>query len=177
MRPYNLEKPPQSLEEPNKEVRTFPDWAGLQHEEQRHNPYPYPATVKGILTGHFRLWLLVGMLGAVLLVWWFWPDEVSRPATPAAARLGILYVSSKVQLPNSSVVAGMEGLVVTEVKAGSPASRAGIQSGDLLVRLGSHLVTAEDSLLTLLSEYKSGDVVYLEVVRNTSTLQFSITLN
>ena len=177
MQPYNLEKTTRSLEEPNKEVRTFPDWAGLQHEEQRHNSSLYTPAAKNILTGHFRLWLLVGMLGGILLIWWFLPDEVSSPATPPAANLGILYVSSKVQLSNSAVEAGLEGLVVTEVKAGSPANRAGILSGDLIIRLDSHTVSADDSLLTLLSEYKSGDIVNMEVVRNAQHMQVSITLS
>lgn len=177
MQPYNLEKTTQSLEEPNKEVRTFPDWAGLQHEEQRPNSRFYSPAAKNILTNHFRLWLLVGMLGGILLVWWFLPDEVSSPATPPAANLGILYVSSKVLLSNSAVEAGLEGLVVTEVKTGSPANRAGILPGDLIVRLDSHQVSADASLLTLLSEYKSGDVVNMEVVRNTQRLQLSITLS
>jgi membrane-associated protease RseP (regulator of RpoE activity) len=177
MQPYNLEKTTQSLEEANKEVRTFPDWAGLQREEQRHHPSFYTPMAKNILTGHFRFWLLVAMLGGVLLVWWFLPDEVSSPATPPAANLGILYISSKVQLPNNPLEAGLEGLVVTEVKAGSPANRAGILPGDLIIRLDAHPVSADASLLTLLSEYKPGDVINMEVVRNAQHLQLNITLS
>lgn len=183
MRPYDLEKLTPPVEPPvgrqNKEVRTFPDWAGLQHQMPRPHSNLYARAANRFLSAHFRLWLVGGLLVMAFLVWWLLPENVNSPATgqPPSASLGILYVSSKVQLPNSSVEAGLEGLVITEVKAGSPASRAGLQPGDLIIQVGTHTVLAEDSLLTLLSDYKPGDSVALEVVRNGSQLQFTVTFN
>jgi serine protease Do len=57
-----------------------------------------------------------------------------------------------------------EGVLVTSVTPGAPASSAGVQQGDILVRIGGRKILNIDSLNTLLAAQNIGrrfDLVYL----------------
>ncbi len=185
MRQYDLEKPIQPRRAANNDVRSAPKWSGLKREEQRRFSLRPTAFRTGpSLNRQARLGLVVAGVGLTLVVLLFFgPENVGSPgpkttpnASPQVAQLGVLYISSKIQLNNGPVLAGLEGLFVTEVKPDSPASRAGVQSGDLITRMNDRFLQSDDSLLLLLSEYRPGDNVRLEVWRNGKPLQIMVTL-
>ena len=63
---------------------------------------------------------------------------------------------------------GAPRLEILEVIPGSPASRAQIQSGDVLVALAGKPVKTHDSLLELLRDRRPGDRARLTVERSSS---------
>ena len=67
-------------------------------------------------------------------------------------------------------------IYVTDVVAGSPASQAGLQPGDLITRIGDVTIDENHSYINALFQYKPGDLVTLEVVRDGKTLQVQVTL-
>ena len=67
-------------------------------------------------------------------------------------------------------------IYVTDVVAGSPASQAGLQPGDLITRIGDVTIDENHSYINALFQYKPGDQVTLEVVRDGKTLQVQVTL-
>lgn len=67
-------------------------------------------------------------------------------------------------------------IYVTDVVAGSPASHAGLQPGDLITRIGDVTIDENHSYINALFQYKPGDQVTLEVVRDGKTLQVQVTL-
>jgi S1-C subfamily serine protease len=72
------------------------------------------------------------------------------------------------------------GLYITSVNASSPAYSAGLQTGDIIIKVNGLTVSKADDLIIYLERYKSpGDVIQLTVVRNndfSSPLDISLTL-
>ena len=99
-----------------------------------------------------------------------------QTGTGAVPQLGVLYVSSQVALKNQPNNSAIQGLVVTEVKPGSPASQAGLLTGDVLTHLDGKVIQAEDSLLALLKDYEVGDHLNLGVYRDDQALTITVVL-
>jgi serine protease Do len=68
------------------------------------------------------------------------------------------------------------GVYVTQVSANSPASKAGLQEGDIITKLGDVSLDETHSYVNALFEYKPGDQITLELVRGNDTLQVNATL-
>ncbi|MET1022391.1 MAG: trypsin-like peptidase domain-containing protein [Arthrobacter sp.] len=87
------------------------------------------------------------------------------------AYLGL--VSTPIQLQPSAVVrTGLrDGLLVVEVLAGSPAERAGLRSGDVLIKVGDQAVSNAESLQKLLFAEAIGVPLELAVLRNGTELR------
>ena len=60
--------------------------------------------------------------------------------------------------------------------AGSPAEKAGLQVGDIITSVDGHRVDAGAGLDDVLSLYKPGDTLMLEVLRGGQTLSIQVTL-
>jgi 2-alkenal reductase len=68
------------------------------------------------------------------------------------------------------------GVYVTDVNSGSPASKAGLQSGDIITRIGETALDETHSYFNTLFQYNPGDKVTVEVVRENKALTFEVTL-
>ena len=69
-----------------------------------------------------------------------------------------------------------EGVLIAEVYPGAPASRGGLQVGDLLLSLDGQPVNDQASLNYLTSTHRPGDVVTVQVVRGGATRTVRLTL-
>ncbi len=69
------------------------------------------------------------------------------------------------------------GAYVTDVSSGSPASKAGIQQGDILTKVGDTTLDDTHSYLNALFNYKSGDTISITFNRNGRTMEASVTLS
>jgi membrane-associated protease RseP (regulator of RpoE activity) len=135
--------------------------------------------------GKFRAAVLLALVGVGLLVGGLVlvfanqsPRQTVPTANPTAAvpQLGVLYISSQVAFKNLPVNPAIQGLVITEVKPGSPAHQAGILTGDVLTHLDGKGIQAEDSLLALLKQYQVGDRLTLGVYRDEKPLTITVVL-
>jgi S1-C subfamily serine protease len=61
---------------------------------------------------------------------------------------------------------GRGGALIQDVTPSSPAAKAGLQAGDLVVALDGQAVTSQDDLISRIRDHKPGDRVTLKVVRN-----------
>jgi putative serine protease PepD len=68
------------------------------------------------------------------------------------------------------------GALVGEVTAGSPAEAAGLQEGDVIVRLGDRTITDSNDLVSAVQSAKVGDTLEIEFERNGTTQTSSVTL-
>ena len=89
---------------------------------------------------------------------------VGGQTAPVHSRIGRFY----------HVTAGTGVLVIT-VEPGSPAHKAGVREGDLIVQFGGHPVTEVDDLPRLLTEQQIGVPILLTVLRRSEKLQLPIT--
>lgn len=70
-----------------------------------------------------------------------------------------------------------EGVVLMEVADGSPAAKAGLKAGDVIVQLDDKPVKAFNQLPPLLAKYKAGDKVTVHVRRGEDTQKLEVTLS
>jgi serine protease Do len=68
------------------------------------------------------------------------------------------------------------GVYVTDVSSNSPASKAGIQQGDIITRIGETALDENHSYINTLYLFKPGDQVKIEWMRNGQKLQENVTL-
>jgi S1-C subfamily serine protease len=73
------------------------------------------------------------------------------------------------ELPNK------QALFISAVAEGSPAQKAGILSGDIILSLNSQMVETSDGLFKMLTEDKIGQFQYIGILRNNYKTEFRIT--
>lgn len=91
-------------------------------------------------------------------------------------RLGVALAGADVatRLRRSVGLDERAGLLVRGVVDGSPADVAGIEEGDLLVRIGERDLATADDLLAVLATLAEGDEVVLAVVRGADELDVTV---
>jgi serine protease Do len=69
-----------------------------------------------------------------------------------------------------------DGVVVIEIAPNSPASRAGIEVGDVITGMKGERVPNEDKALMLVNESRVGDIIDIEIQRSGKPLKLTMTL-
>jgi M6 family metalloprotease-like protein len=116
--------------------------------------------------------------------------EVKAPELPDLSEFRTVETAITTRISNASpAVAGQSGylgihvtpvsgnkLQIVHVEADSPAAKAGLQAGDLLLKFAGEKVGSVDALREQLQSHSPGDTVELSVVRKKQSLQISATL-
>jgi S1-C subfamily serine protease len=71
---------------------------------------------------------------------------------------------------------GAPGAVIVEVMPDTPAEKAGLQKGDVIVAVDGKKLDAENNLADLIAKYKPGDTVTLEIERPDDKEPFEVTV-
>ncbi len=100
------------------------------------------------------------------------PHGVEGPADGSTVRSGFSVRLGTI--PDYSRESG--GMGITGVRDGSPASRAGIRGGDIIVKFGPHDVEDVYGYMYALGEFEPGDEVEIVVLRDGERLVFSVVL-
>ncbi len=90
--------------------------------------------------------------------------------------LGIAYQPISPDIAAAYSLPAQWGVYVTQVSANSPASRAGLQRGDIITKVGDVTLDDSHSYLNTLYTYKPGDTVTLTVVRGNQTMTVAVAL-
>lgn len=69
-----------------------------------------------------------------------------------------------------------EGLYIVQVTEFSPAEKAGLQSGDLIVKFDGQRITTFNELKEIRDTKKEGDIVSIEIIRNGETKTVNLQL-
>lgn len=91
------------------------------------------------------------------------------------------YLGAQWQAINPNIAARYDlpaewGVYLTDVVAGSPAAKAGLQRGDIIVKIGDTTLNESTSFLNVLYAFQPGDEVPLTVMRGRSEETFTVTL-
>jgi putative serine protease PepD len=97
-------------------------------------------------------------------------EQLRDGQTATHARLGVTITDAT----NSEGL--VDGAKVRQVTPGSAAAEAGLQTGDVITRIGGQPVTGADSLVALVRTYRPGDPVSLGVEHDGNTETVSVTL-
>jgi 2-alkenal reductase len=95
---------------------------------------------------------------------------ISRPF------MGINFQPITPDIANAYNLPAQYGAYVTSVSANSPASQAGLQTGDIITSMGGVALDGTHSFINTLFTYKPGDQVTVEFLRNGKSQQVQITL-
>jgi 2-alkenal reductase len=102
--------------------------------------------------------------------------NIPRPVLGVATRPVSLQMSSYYNLrdPNGNLLAN--GELVVQVESGSPAEKAGLQPGDVILAVDDTTVDDAHPLVNILLLHKPGDTMHLHVVRDGKALDLKATL-
>jgi S1-C subfamily serine protease len=103
-------------------------------------------------------------------------DQLIAKGRVEFAYLGIQPVQVTPELNQSYEIGSDTGVLVAEVVADSPAGRAGMRSGDVIVRLDDAEISVVEDLFAELREHKPGETVTLELKRDGETRTVDVTL-
>jgi putative serine protease PepD len=98
-------------------------------------------------------------------------DQLRNGEAPTHARLGVTVSDA------ASDDGLLSGAGVAEVDPGSAADKAGLQRGDVIVKVDDRLITDAASLVATTRGHRPGDKVTLSVVRGDETLEVEATLD
>ncbi len=119
------------------------------------------------------------------------PIDIARPIMDQAIRgealsrpwIGVRFVSIDLQvqkdenLPtDNGAWVSANGATDSAVVADSPAAKAGLQDGDIIVAINGTRVDTEHPLDALLVQYAPNDTIVLDVLRDGQTLRLNVTL-
>ncbi len=112
------------------------------------------------------------------------PAEVARPVVEqlrATGRVRRGYLGINIQPLTGDIAAGLglpkdQGEIVANVEPNGPAARAGIQQGDVIMRINGQDVTAENTLSYIVANTPIGRPVPIELVRNGRRMTLNATV-
>ena len=69
-----------------------------------------------------------------------------------------------------------KGVIITDIVPGSPAEKAGLVVSDVIIGIDSFLVTNDESIISILNQYSTGDVIKVKVIRDGKKQTFAMKL-
>ena len=90
--------------------------------------------------------------------------------------MGISFQPITPDIANAYNLPVQYGAYLTDIAASSPASKAGLQTGDIITKLDNVAIDGTHDYINLLFTYKPGDTVTVEFYRNGQTQQVQVTL-
>ena len=92
------------------------------------------------------------------------------------AYIGITYQEVDPQVAGALNLNATNGVVITQVEPGTPAEKAGLQQGDVILDFAGQKIDQDHTLQSLLFTHKAGDTVTLTVLRDNTTMSIRVTL-
>jgi membrane-associated protease RseP (regulator of RpoE activity) len=92
-------------------------------------------------------------------------DDVHVTVTAGRGRLGFAALQISPELRKFLGAPADRGVLVNAVRPDSPAARAGLRVGDVLLDVGSEAVRSAEDVIDAISDRKKGDVVTLQIER------------
>lgn len=103
-------------------------------------------------------------------------DQIVRHGKADHVRLGVVVQEVNQALADTFRLERPRGALVAQVEPGSPADRAGLQAGDVVLGVDGDSVVGSGDLPALLAQHASGDQVRLQVWRDGKEVQVSARL-
>jgi serine protease Do len=70
----------------------------------------------------------------------------------------------------------VEGVIVSDVKKGSPAERAGYKVGDIILEINGEKISDDAAMIAIVNESKVGDMLKMKVYRDKQNISLSLRL-
>ena len=103
-------------------------------------------------------------------------DQLVAHGKVTRARIGVTIQDVNQQLANSFRLPRPMGALVSDVEAGGPGAKAGLQSGDVITRLDGKDIDRSADLPARVATLKPGSTTHLEVYRNGKPVDVAVSL-
>jgi serine protease Do len=103
-------------------------------------------------------------------------EQIMQKGYFARPYLGIRYQSITPEVAQAYNLPVEWGVYITNVVAGSPAAKAGLQPDDIVTKIGNTAIDETHSYLNSLFQYQPGDTVTVTFVRNRQQMQVEVKL-
>jgi serine protease DegQ len=103
-------------------------------------------------------------------------EQIVRQGSVIRGYIGIEAQDISPELAESSKLKNTEGSLIAGVIKGSPAERAGLKAGDILLEINGHQVLDSGTMLGLISELKPNKQATLKISRNQKMMTVAITI-
>jgi 2-alkenal reductase len=103
-------------------------------------------------------------------------EQIIQNGFVAHPYLGISYQPISPDIAAAYNLPSQWGAYITKVAANSPAGTANLQEGDIITGIDGTALDESHTYLNTLFNYKPGDQVTLDLIRNNQTMQVKITL-
>lgn len=103
-------------------------------------------------------------------------DQIVEHGKVIRGYLGITIQSVNPDMAKAFGLSQGGGALVSDVKPGSPADKAGLERGDIVLELNGTAVTGPDDLSLRISEMAPGSVAHLRIHRDGKTQNINVTL-
>jgi serine protease Do len=112
------------------------------------------------------------------------PVNTAKPLIPQLVSKGEVtrgYLGVNIQRVTKELAAAMKlkdtkGALVGDVVSGSPAEKAGIKHGDVIVAFGDEAVESNNDLPAIVAATPVGDTVHVKVLRNGQAMEIPVTV-
>jgi serine protease Do len=70
----------------------------------------------------------------------------------------------------------VEGVIVSDVKAGSPAAKAGFRVGDIILEVNGEKIEDDATMIAIVDEARTGDILKMKVLRDRRRIDLALKL-
>ncbi|MCX6088260.1 MAG: trypsin-like peptidase domain-containing protein [Caldiserica bacterium] len=88
--------------------------------------------------------------------------------------LGVQIATMTQDVADSENTSFVEGAIVMTVISGGPASKAGVQTGDIIISIDDKRITTADELVSSIRAHNVGDKITLGIIRKSSSNQINL---
>lgn len=103
-------------------------------------------------------------------------DQLINKGKVERAYMGVGVKDVTPEIAGSLGLGSAKGVLIAEVFSGTPAEKAGLRTGDVIVAIDGKTVNNYDGLKTILDSKKAGQTVTVKVIRNGSIKELPLTL-
>ncbi|MDT8376450.1 MAG: DegQ family serine endoprotease [Mariprofundaceae bacterium] len=101
-------------------------------------------------------------------------DELRESGRVQRARLGVMIRDIDKETMKALGLKNRHGALIPQVESGSAADKAGIQAGDVIVRIDEHEIRQAHDLPIRVARHKPGDRVQVEIIRDGKSITIPV---
>jgi serine protease Do len=69
-----------------------------------------------------------------------------------------------------------EGVIISDIKKSSPAERAGLKVGDIILEINGEKIQNDETIIAIINDARAGDVLDLKIYREKHSFNVKLTL-
>ena len=93
-------------------------------------------------------------------------EQIIQGKTPSHAQMGVSMITVNDQIASRFGLSTDEGAYINSISANGPAAKAGLQEGDVIVKVDGETITSASDLVLAVRSHNPGDKVSVTYIRD-----------